>query len=391
MSPALLFILGFLTAFGAQNALRPPSRDKPWWARPLWLPAMLTSELLPLRFGVSFVLSSVLVWFDALDHVVGVVGGVLLIVGWAGYLGLGARARQAASIAARALRMPPPQPIALPLQRRATRYPFTVPSDIERIEDIEYESGCLLDVYRSTASDGSRVLIQVHGGGWTGGHKRQQARPLMHHLASRGWTCVSISYPLDRSLLLQPRIDAVHAAISWVRAGESADGVSPEFIALTGGSAGGHLASIAALQATRSGDHVHACVPLYGIYDLSNRNKTRDDWPVIPKILIGATPAEAPELYSAASPLDQVHENAPPFLIVHGTHDSLVPPAEARHFAAALDSVSRSEVSLFEVPGATHSFDIVPSPRTRTVVGAIELFLDRVQSRRPEVREQKGQ
>ena len=171
---------------------------------------------------------------------------------------------------------------------------------------------------------------------------------------------------------------AVHQAITWVRRGAGSYDVDPEFIALTGGSAGGHLASLAALQSSRNGGGVQACIPVYGVYDFINRNKTRDDWPVIPKILMGAQPTDAPERYAAASPLDQVHQNAPPFLVIHGTHDSLVPPAEARQFASALEAVSSSEVTLFEVPGATQSFDIVPSPRTRTVVSAIESFLDRV-------------
>ena len=391
MSSVLLFLLGFLTAFGAQNALRAPKPNRPWWAQPLWLPAMLTSELLPIRFALSAALAATFVSFGALDHFVGATGAVLLGLGWLGYLLLAARARRAPRSAALALRIPPPQPIALPLQRRATRYPFSVPPDVDRVDDIEYAEGCTLDLYRSTSSTGNRVLMQIHGGGWTGGDKRQQARPLIHHLANRGWTVVSISYPLSREEGLEARMTAVHQAITWVRRGAGSYDVDPEFIALTGGSAGGHLASLAALQSSRNGGGVQACIPVYGVYDFINRNKTRDDWPVIPKILMGAQPTDAPERYAAASPLDQVHQNAPPFLVIHGTHDSLVPPAEARQFASALEAVSSSEVTLFEVPGATHSFDIVPSPRTRTVVSAIESFLDRVSGRQDtDAMEQRG-
>ncbi|NNF63670.1 MAG: alpha/beta hydrolase [Acidimicrobiia bacterium] len=381
MSSVLLFLLGFLTAFGAQNALRSPKRNRPWWAQPLWLPAMLTSELLPVRFAASGALAAVFVSFGALDHFVGGFGALLLVLGWIGYLLLAARARRAPRSAALALQIPPPRPISLPLQRRATRYPFSVPSDIDRVDDIEYADGCTLDLYRGVASTGNRVLLQIHGGGWTGGDKRQQARPLMHHLANRGWTVVSISYPLSRDEGLDARIAAVHEAIRWVRHDAESFDIDPEFIALTGGSAGGHLASLATLQSSRNGTGVQACIPIYGVYDFVNRNRTRGDWPVIPKILMGAEVSAAPERYAAASPIDQVHENAPPFLVIHGTHDSLVPPAEARHFVSALEAVSRSEVSLFEVPGATHSFDIVPSPRTRTVVSAIETFLERASDR----------
>ena len=79
------------------------------------------------------------------------------------------------------------------------------------------------------------------------------------------------------------------------------------------------------------------------------------------------TPDHDPERYRLASPIDHVGPHAPPFLVVHGTHDSLVPPREAEVFVEALRSVSEKPVAFVPVIGAQHGFDAISSPRTRAV------------------------
>jgi acetyl esterase/lipase len=71
-------------------------------------------------------------------------------------------------------------------------------------------------------------------------------------------------------------------------------------------------------------------------------------------------------------------------LVVHGTHDSLVPPAEAQMFVDALRSVSRAPTAHLETVGAQHAFDAISSARTRAVGGHIAEFLERVISEREE-------
>jgi dipeptidyl aminopeptidase/acylaminoacyl peptidase len=114
------------------------------------------------------------------------------------------------------------------------------------------------------------------------------------------------------------------------------------------------------------------------VFDFFNRNNTRWDWPLIPNQVMKARPEEDPERYRLASPIDQVGEHAPPFLVVHGSNDSLVPPPEARQFVTALEAVSDNTVEYLEVPGGQHAFDAVASPRTRAVVTRITSFLERV-------------
>ena len=124
------------------------------------------------------------------------------------------------------------------------------------------------------------VLIQIPGGGWTIGNKQAQAYPLMSHLAERGWVCVAINYRLSPKNRWPAHIVDVKRAIAWVRANIASYGGDPDFIALTGGSAGGHLCSLAALTPGErewqpdfedADTSVAACVPFYGAYDFTDR------------------------------------------------------------------------------------------------------------------------
>ena len=108
----------------------------------------------------------------------------------------------------------------------------------------EYGKKNLLDIWRRPDLDrGGRapVLLQVPGGGWTTGSKRGQAHPLMSHLAEHGWVCVSINYRLSPRSTWPDHIIDVKQAIAWVKAHIGEYGGDPDFIAITGGSAGGHL------------------------------------------------------------------------------------------------------------------------------------------------------
>ena len=81
-------------------------------------------------------------------------------------------------------------------------------------------------------------------------------------------------------------------------------------------------------------------------------------------------------MFRAASPLERVHPDAPPFLVIHGKHDSLIPVREARAFAHRLRAVSRNPVAYAELAGAQHAFDIFPSIRSAHVTRGVERFLE---------------
>ena len=77
---------------------------------------------------------------------------------------------------------------------------------------------------------GFPVLLQVHGGAWVIGEKEQQAKPLMYHMAQRGWVCVAINYRLSPKAAFPAHIVDVKKAIAWIREHIGEYGGNPDFI-----------------------------------------------------------------------------------------------------------------------------------------------------------------
>ncbi|MFQ5553818.1 MAG: alpha/beta hydrolase fold domain-containing protein [Acidimicrobiia bacterium] len=390
MAQILLFV-SILGLLGALNALRPPHTERPPQRRPPWLPAMLTTELIPLRIGVRTVLVAITAWVGALDQRAGHIALGVTAATWVLYLVLLWRSGSAGKEMRRALEAAgfdaPSHHGSFDWVAMATGNPYLLPRRLRRTADIEYAPGLGLDIYRHRDHDaeGSPTLVQIHGGGWHGGNRRQQGRPLLHHMARRGWVGVSVSYPLVPAATFPEMLVALKAALAWLRTDGATYGVDPDRIFVTGGSAGAHLAALTALTAGRheyqpgfeeADTTVQGAVTLYGTYDFLNRNETRDPWAVIPRGVMKSSPAEDEARYREASPLDQVHAGAPPFLVIHGSHDSLVSSEESRQFAAALRRASAAPVAYAEIPGATHAFDIVPSLRTQLTMRGISTFLE---------------
>ena len=246
-----------------------------------------------------------------------------------------------------------------------------------------------LDIYRHRETrGGAPILLQVHGGGWAIGNKDQQGIPLMQEMAARGWVCASINYPLSPKAKWPDHLVAVKQAIAWLREHAEEFGGDPGFIAVTGGSAGGHLTAMAGLTANdpslqpgfeEADTSVQALAPHYGVYDFSGESGVkltvkRVESPLSTFVL--GKDAKFPTDYRAASPIDHLHAEVAPFLIVHGGNDSLIPVEEAQVFAARLRAVSNSPVVYAEIPGGQHAFDVFPSVRSIQVVQHVARFLE---------------
>jgi acetyl esterase/lipase len=235
---------------------------------------------------------------------------------------------------------------------------------------------------------GAPVLLQVHGGGWVIGNKDQQGVPLMLHMAARGWVCVAVNYPLSPKARWPDHLVALKRAMRWVREHSQEYGADPTFVATTGGSAGGHLSSMLALtsedRSLQPGfedvdTSVQACVPHYGVYDFtadSGEKYTQQRIDSLLRRYVMSRDAQYPEDYRAASPINRVTPEAPPFLVVHGSNDTLVPVAEARLFVERLRETSKVPVAYAEIAGAQHAFDIFPSLRSSGVVRGVARFLE---------------
>jgi acetyl esterase/lipase len=89
-----------------------------------------------------------------------------------------------------------------------------------------------------------------------------------------------------------------------------------------------------------------------------------------------------PEVFRNASPIARIHPEAPPFLVIHGSNDTVIPVAQARSFVERLRSISRSVVSYVELPGAGHGFDLTDGARTGAMATAVGLFLGQIHRNR---------
>jgi acetyl esterase/lipase len=259
----------------------------------------------------------------------------------------------------------------------------------------DYGSRNHLDIWRRPDLDpGGRapVLLQVPGGGWMVGSKRQQAYPLMSHLAELGWVCVAINYRLSPRSTWPDQIVDVKQALAWTKEHIAEFGGDPDWIAITGGSAGGHLSALAALTANdpqfqpgfeNADTSVRAAVPFYGVYDF---NRTDDAIhplmvPTLAKYVFKLRREELTEALRTASPITHVSADAPPFFVLHGRNDSLIPVGQARSFTARLREVSRQPVVYAEMPFAQHAFDIFGSARAAHAAVAVEQFLAEIYQR----------
>ena len=168
------------------------------------------------------------------------------------------------------------------------------------------------------------MLIQVPGGAWTVNGKRGQAYTLMSRMVELGWICVSIDYSKSPRSKFPAHIIDVKRAIAWVRENIADYGGDPDFIAITGGSAGAHLASLAALTPNdpafqpgfeNADTTVQAVAPYYGVYDFTDaENMNELMMPFLEQFVMRARYADAPERFEAASPISYAHAQAPAVL-----------------------------------------------------------------------------
>ncbi len=239
------------------------------------------------------------------------------------------------------------------------------PRTVERIRNVAYgDAGKrnLMDLYRrrDAPAEPGPVLIHFHGGHFRVGHKSKEARTLLYRLSGEGWLCISANYRLRAAGRFPNSLIDAKAVIAWARAHAAEHGADPSLIVVAGGSAGGHLASMAALTPNHPAfqpagadvdTSVGAAVCLYGFYGRR-------------------TSGEPP-----SSPRDYITSDAPPFLVAAGDNDNQIDVSQADHFVEGLRRISEAPVVYFRLPGAQHAFDLSSSLRFDQVVDGIVAFL----------------
>ncbi len=371
---------------------------------PYFFVGWLHGELAPHFVVLQAIAATVLVSNGALDEPTGWVGLVLVGLSWVALAFAQYQAARAEPILREALNSGLGREDDTPGELGGVRSyvpyadlvnPFRMKRrGVEVVKNIVYgEAGDRhhLDVYRPAERSGPLpVLLQIHGGGWTIGNKHEQAQPLINLLASNGWACVAANYRLSPKATFPDHIIDVKQAIAWIRKNAVEYGFNADFIAITGGSAGGHLSSLAALTANDPelqpgfedvDTSVAACVPFYGIYDFLDRDgafKKQSMKPFLEKYVMKVTTEDRQEMWEKASPISHVRADAPPFFVIHGTHDTLALVENARTFVDTLRAVSTQPVLYAELPGAQHAFEVFHSLRTGHTINAVHRFLENI-------------
>ncbi|MEU3660445.1 alpha/beta hydrolase [Streptomyces sp. NPDC032940] len=192
----------------------------------------------------------------------------------------------------------------------------------------------------------------MHGGAWRSG-LRDDLGPRFRawrpgpfaRLARAGFAVVCPDYRLSGEARFPAPLDDLHAALAWLRTRAGELGTDPGRTVVWGESAGGHLAALLALTADAP---LRGCVVWYAPSDLTAAS------PHTPEAaLLGAPAAEAPERARAASPVARAGRGAPPFLILHGDADTVVPLSQGEALTAALTSAG-TPVAFRAVAGADH-------------------------------------
>ncbi len=302
------------------------------------VPALVVNEL-PFAAGYLLIASIALALAQGdLNSVGGAVIGVaavLVLIGLAVIVRRALRADHALGNAD-----PPPRPwtrilkAPLPAFRR----------DVVRTRNLAYDEGRrrTLDIYcRRDRPAGQPVVLHFHGGGFSSGNKKREARPLIGHLVSNGNVCVSANYRLRPHVSHVDQVADVRAAIEWVQSHAEEYGGDPSRLFLVGSSAGAYLA----IEAVNDG--------AFGIAGLICR-------------------------YGYYGDLAPTHD-LPPMLVIHGENDLWVRASDVRKFVERMRAGSAAPVEYVELPGAHHDFDLYESIRSAAINVAVESFMARAQ------------
>jgi acetyl esterase/lipase len=267
----------------------------------------------------------------------------------------------------------------------------TVEKDIKYIPDGDVAQSLDLYLPEKASDKALPLVVWIHGGGWQGGSKA--GCPAVGFV-NEGFVVASVEYRFSQKAKFPAQIQDCQAAIRWLRANSKKYNIDPEHIGVWGDSAGGHLV---ALLGTSGGKK--AFVPIGGNEDQSDRVQAVCDWygPADFSTVIVQAEADATknvfkfntpkDPYSeligvhlddkakadAVSPVHYVSKDCPPFLIMHGTKDALVPFAQSEELVAALKKEG-VDVMLQKFPGAGHGGAIFGSAPSR---GLIKTFFAR--------------
>jgi acetyl esterase/lipase len=250
---------------------------------------------------------------------------------------------------------------------------FAAEYDVKYVK--EGDPAQTLDIYfpEKAAEKPQPLLVWIHGGAWVAGSKSEM--PYMGQL-NRGYIVASIEYRFSQKAVFPAQIQDCQAAIRWLRGNAKKYNIDPDHIGVGGGSAGGHLAALVGTSGGKKAfeaigeykdqsDRVQCVHDVFGPTDFftvvkqaEEDKKVKNAFPFnkgdpYSKLIGGAKLGEDKEKCDAVSPAHYVSKDNPPFLILHGDVDNLVPYAQSVELAELLTKAN-VPVTLQKFPGSGH-------------------------------------
>lgn len=244
-----------------------------------------------------------------------------------------------------------------------------------------------MDVYYPLTTPGPMpVVVYLHGGAWIGGDKSDAAAsPEIAELIKRGFLVASVNYGLAPQYTILEQIENAKCAVRFLRAYSSYFGINPERIGTFGNSAGGHLASLLGASDKSAGmdiaggflnqsSRVQCVVDFYGPTDLGTLFSGYP--PLVLQQLVGVFDPKS-GILDKINPLTYVSADDPPFLIIHGDKDTVVPLNQSQMLYQNLTAAG-VPATLVVVKNGDHGFgpaggEISPS-RTEITATAADFF-----------------
>ena len=246
-----------------------------------------------------------------------------------------------------------------------------LPAGVLVHRDLAYVSGGhprqMLDLYLPDLGYATPLIVWIHGGAFRMGSKEDR---VPFEMLEQGYAIASLNYRLSQHALFPAQIEDCKAAVRWLRAHADTYGLDPSRFASWGESAGGHLAAMLGTagheRSFEVGEHlehsssVQAVLDFFGPTDFLQMDAQRppegmvhDTWDSPESQLVGGAIQEHPAEVARANPVTYVTPETPPFLIVHGDRDPLVPYHQSTLLVAALEAAG-VPVTFYTVVGAGH-------------------------------------
>ncbi|WP_310533930.1 alpha/beta hydrolase [Novosphingobium sp.] len=261
--------------------------------------------------------------------------------------------------------------------------PVAFPGGVKGYRDIVYQQinghiPQVVDIYVPASKGPHPLVLYIHGGGWVGGHTRHSGAlanfpRVLAALAAEGFVVASLEYRLSGDAKFPAQVQDAKASLRFLSDNAARYRIDPSRVGIWGGSAGGHLTALTALSckdtgldpAAASDVCATAAVTWYGVYDFAAMAAGRANGvDGAAEKLLGCTGRCSAETYAPASPVTYVDAKDPPFLLIHGTEDKVVPVEQSRIGEARLRAAGVPVETIY-IDGVDHSFIGATPAQTR--------------------------